>query len=222
MTDYATMRTRIADEMVNDGDITTAQINYAIQDTIKQYERRPFYFNQSNSGSFSTVASQEYYSSSDLSAIPNIVHIIAATITSSGVKSALRAVDYQAIDDEQDGSVEGLPGSYAYFSQKIRLFPIPNAVYTVGLSYIARLTALSADSDSNAWTTDAEELIRQGAKRRIAINYLQSEELAARYAPFEREALLELMSETRRRLPNTVLRTERMLPLNNFDINRGW
>jgi polyhydroxyalkanoate synthesis regulator phasin len=221
MTTYSTMRTRIADEMVNDGDITSAQINYAIQDAIKQYERRPWWWNQ-KTDTMSTVASQEYYSSSDLADIPDIVQIVAATVTSGNLKSPLRAVDYLTIDDEQDGSVEGEPRCFAVFKEQIRLYPIPEAVYTVTLSYIYRLTALSADGDSNAWTTDAEELIRQGAKRRIALNYLQADDLAGRFAVMEREAFTELQAENRRRWPNTVLRTPAMLPHKMFDITRGY
>ena len=220
MTDYATMRTRIADELANDGDITSAQINYAIQDTIKQYERRPWWFNQ-KTATFSTVDGQEYYSSSDLSDIPDIVQIIAATVTNN-LKGPLKPVDYLTIDDEQDGSVEGEPRVFAYFKENIRLYPIPDAVYTITLSYIYRLTALSADGDSNAWTTDAEELIRSGAKRRIALNYLESEVVAARFAVMEREAFTEMLAENRRRWPNTVLRPPAMLPPNTFNINRGW
>lgn len=220
MTDYSTMRSRIADEMVNDGDITTAQINYAILDTIKQYERRPWWWNQ-KTATLSTVASQEYYSSSDLADIPDIVQIVAATVTNSGSKVPMRPVDYNTIDDEQDGSVEGEPRVFAVFKENIRFYPIPDAVYTVTLSYIYRLTALSADGDSNAWTTDAEELIRQGAKRRIALNYLQADDLATRFAVMEREAFTELMAENRRRWPNTVLRVPAMLVPRGFDITRG-
>ena len=221
MTDYATLRNRIADELANDGDITTAQINYAIQDTIKFYERKPWWWNQ-KVATFSTVNGQEYYGSAALADIPNIVQVISATLTADSLKEPLKAVDYESIDDEQDGSVVGDPRVFAVFKEEIRLYPIPTAVQTVTLSYIYRLTALSADSDSNAWTTDAEELIRQGAKRRIALNYLNSEEIAARVSVLEREAYTELIAENRRRRPNTVLRVPEMLPHSTFNITRGY
>lgn len=221
MTTYSVMRSRIADELANDGDISTAQINYAIQDTIKQYERRPWWFNQ-KVASFSTVNGQEYYGAADLADIPKIVQIIAATITVNGLKAPMRAVDYLTIDDEQDGSVSGEPRVFASFREEIRLYPIPSAAHTVTLSYIYRLAELSADGDTNAWTTDAEELIRQGAKRRIGLNYLESEEVAARFAVMEREAFAELQAENRRRWPNTVLRIPAMLPPNEFNISRGY
>jgi hypothetical protein len=81
---------------------------------------------------------------------------------------------------------------------------------------------LSADGDSNAWTTDAEELVRQGAKRRIALNYLNSEDIAARVSVMEREAYMEMLAENRRRWPNTFLRVPAMLPPGTFNITRGW
>ena len=214
------MRTRIADELANDGDITSAQINYAIQDTIKQYERTPWWWNE-KTATMATVNAQEYYSSSDLSDIPDIVRIVSALVTENSLKRSLTPYEFSQIDDVQDGSMTGCPEAYALFKENIRLYPIPDAVYTVTLAYIYRLTALSADSDSNAWTTDAEELIRQGAKRRIALNYLHTDELAARCAVMEREAFAELQAENRRRRPNTRLKVPAMLSAGGFNINAG-
>jgi hypothetical protein len=220
MTDYVTLRNRIIDELANDGALTTAQVNYAIADAIKFYERRNWWWNQ-KTATLSTVAAQEYYSSTDLADIPDIVQIISATVTHDGLKSPLRMVDYQTIDDTQDGSVTTLPAALAVFKENIRLYPIPDAAYTVTLSYVYRLTALSDDADSNAWTTDAEELIRQSAKRRIALNYFHAEDVAARCAVMEKEAFDELLAENRRRLPNTTLRVPSMLERHSFNINSG-
>lgn len=220
MADYSTLRTRIIDELANDGALTTAQVNYAIADTIKVYERRPFWFNQTT-GTFSTVANQENYTSADLTAIPDIVQIIASTLTYNSIKYSLKPLDYLTIDDSQDGSVVTRPEYFAYYAESIRLYPIPDQVYTVTLSYIQRFTALSDDTDENAWTNEAEELIRQGAKRRIALNYFHAEDVAARIAPQEQEALAALMAEDRRRRPNTLLRAPAMLPPQRFNINVG-
>lgn len=221
MTDYSTLRTRIIDELANDGALTTAQVNYAIQDTIKYHERRPWYFNQTV-GTFSTVAAQEYYSASDLAAIPYIVNITSMLVTNGGIKAPVVGVPFEAIEDVQDGTVTTVPRHFTIWQQQIRLYPIPDAVYTITMAYIYRLTALSADGDSNAWTTDAEELIRQGAKRRIALNYFHAEDVAARCAGLEQEAYLALMAENRRRLPTTKLRVPAMLQAETFNINRGW
>ena len=150
------------------------------------------------------------------------MQIDAATVTNGGNKSPLRAVDYLTIDDSQDGSIISEPYLFAVYKENIRLYPIPDAAYTVTLSYVYRLTTLSADGDENAWTDDAEELIRQCAKRRIALNYLMTEEVASRFAGLEREAFMEMMAENRRRRPNTLLRAPAMLPPDTFNINTGW
>jgi hypothetical protein len=220
MSDYVTMRTRILDEYVNDS-LSAAQVNKAIQTAIKHYERKPFYFNQ-KTNTFSTVANQEYYSSSDLSDIPNIVHIVSATVTASSLKCKLQPVDFGVMDDAQDGSVTGEPEQIAVFKQQIRLYPIPDSAYTITLAYIYRFSALSNDTDTNAWMVEGEELIRQRAKRTLALDYLQADDLAGRAAMLESEALDELHAEGRRRLPNTVLRPENMLGTSTFDFTRGY
>lgn len=214
------MRARIADELANDGDITTAQINYAIQDAIKLYERREWWFNTAT-GSFTTVANQEYYTSTDWSVLDTQIQIDAMTITYSGVISPMKGLDYVEIDDAQNGYIIAVPRNFAYYKQSLRLYPIPNGAYPITVSYSKRLSTISADADTNAWTTEAEELIRQAAKRRIALNYLESEEVAARFAVLEQEAYSELLAENRRRMPNTVLRSPAMLGTKRFNYITG-
>lgn len=220
MSTYVDLRNRIIDEMTNDGALTTTQVNYAIADAIKKYERRPFWFNQAIS-TFSTVSNQEYYTSVDLADISTMVQIVSMTVTNSSVKGPVRAVSYQDIDDLQDGSVISIPRMFAYFTESIRLYPIPDAVYTVTISFIERFAALSADADTNAWTNEAEDLIRAAAKRFVAINYFHADDIAARVGVLEAEALGSLMAEDRRRRPNTTLRVPSMLVSKPFNITIG-
>ena len=76
---------------------------------------------------------------------------------------------------------------------------------------VYKLTALSADGDSNAWTTDAEELIRARASRRLYENVVRNVERATIAAAQEQEALRVLKRETRMRRSNAVLRVDDML-----------
>lgn len=221
MTTYATMRNAIIDEMANDGALTNAQVNNAILRSIRHYERRPWWWNQ-KTATFSTVAAQEYYTSAALTDIPDIVDIKSATITVDGVKSVLTPVNFEDMDAQQDGNVTGDPVSYTLFKENIRLYPIPTATRTVTLAYIYRLTELSADSDSNAWMTDAEELIRQAAKKRVALDIFQADDIAARAGIMEKMAFDELEAENRRRRPQKLLTVPGMLATDSFNINRGW
>ena len=202
MTDYVTMQTRIASELSDDGALTVAQIKAAIQSAIKHYERKPFFFNQKKESTFSTVASQEYYAAAANADIPYIEKMDGFTIGSS--KKPVTKVDFSAIDNAQTGSITGEPTSYAYYDQKIRLYPIPSAVYTATMAYIYRLTALSADGDTNAWMTEGEELIRQAAKRDICTNVLIDDAGIARYGNREVEVFDELKAETARRMESSL------------------
>lgn len=220
MTTFGIMQAAIADEMANDGALTTAQIQTAIKRSIADYEGRPWWFNQ-KIATFSTVASQEYYGSSDLSDIPNIVRIIAANVNNAGVKTPLRDAEYIDIDEEQWSGSIALPRWYSVFTNQIRLFPIPAAAYTVTLSYIYKFATLSADADTNAWMTDGEELIRQAAKKRIAVDYLSADDLATRFKAMEMEAYDSLLEEDRNRRPKKTLSIPAMVPHSTFNINTG-
>ena len=109
MATYLEMRTRIADELANDGDISTAQINNAIQSTIADYAGEQFWFNEAVS-TFSTVANQELYTSSDLAAIPSIIKILSVrTNNSNAWNGYINGITNDQIEDIQDGSIIGTP-----------------------------------------------------------------------------------------------------------------
>ena len=221
MATYLDMITRIADELVNDGDISTAQIKNAILTTIADYAGEAFWFNTKsltiNTGTF------EYYSSTVAPTdISGIIRIDSAYITYSGVRASIDAVDNAEIDEIQTGSVIGVPQFYARVFNDIRFYPIPNTSYPVTFSVVYTLPALSADADSNAWTNDAEEVIRQGAKKRIAADILASDEIAARAARMETAAYEGLRAENRNRRSQQYLRTEVPTMRRSFNIYTGW
>ena len=218
MTTYSAMQTRIADEFVNES-ITTAQITNAIQTAIKHYERDPFWFNQ-KTGTFATVASQETYTTAANADIPYIVRIDSLR---SSFGNVLRSVSYDHIQDMQDGSVSGPPGFYTRYENKIYLYPIPDAVYTMTMSYIYKLAALSAGTDTNAWVDECEEMIRQAAKRILCTDILHDDEMAQRYAELERVAYDRIRRENNQRNPQKFLRADGIpVSADSFDINRGW
>lgn len=103
-----------------------------------------------------------------------------------------------------DTSFVGDPEYYAYYGRQIRLGPIPNAVRTIRISGVWRLTALSADADSNVWTTEAEELIRSRAKWDLWRNVLKEEQQAQISKNSENEAYAALKRETTHRLTSRV------------------
>jgi hypothetical protein len=220
MTNYVTMRTRIADEMLNSS-LTNSHINNAIQSAIKYYERSEFYFNQSYA-TFNTVAGQEWYGASDLAAIPDMAEIKTITVSSSGVSIGISSLDYVEMQETQTGNFTGYPKAFCYYGQRIRLYPIPDQAYQCTVSYVQRFPALSGDTDTNAWMTEAEELIRNASKLRLAVDVLKDDADAARFSARALDCLDKLEQETGRRIPARLLRTQIPSANQSFNIIRGY
>lgn len=200
MTTYATLKNRVADELLRDDLLSGGQVANAVLDAIKEYERERFWFNESRALTFSTVASQREYTTADATWIPDVITIDAMFVTVSGQVRPLCKADPARMESLNDSSSpEGQPRDWAYLGGSIILYPTPDAVYTVRAVAHYRLTALSADGDSNAWTTDAASLIRRRAKQLLHQEVLFDYESAGAQNPLIEQALYDLRAETSRR-----------------------
>ena len=195
---YGTMQDRIADELARTD--LTSQIPKSILSAIAHYERQRFYFNETQF-TFSTVANQEYYTSADSSQIPQLSQIDTVRITVNSSTYTLLNRDFAYLEAVQTSSTyTGDPTEYAYYAQQIRLYPIPSAVRTIQISGLQKFTALSATADTNAWMTDAEELIRARAKYDLFMHVIRSPEEALLMREAERDSYLALVSDTTTRV----------------------
>ncbi len=201
---YGTMQDRIADELAR-SDLTT-QIQRSFQSAMKHYERQGFYVNESTF-TFSTVAGQEYYGSSDASQIPLMAEVLTVRITVNGSTYTLTERDFQYLESVQtNANYTGDPTDFVYFGKQIRLYPIPYAVRTVQVAGTVRFDSLSATADTNAWMTDAEELIRCRAKYDLFTHVIRNADSAMLMKAAEREALEDLRGETVSRVSSGKLR----------------
>lgn len=197
--DYGSIQARIADE-VKRSDLTS-QIALEIQSAIQFYEKEQFWFSQSRSTlTFSTVASQEFYTSSDNANIPYILELDAVTVTITGTRTPME-FDLSYIDMEAISSMTtstGQPSNVAYYAQQLRFYPIPDAIYPVRVSGTFKLSTLSLSADTNAWMVEGEELIRSRAKSAIYSRYIRNMEYASQ-ARLEEKDALQMLRETHSR-----------------------
>lgn len=170
MTTKAVMKTRIADELTR-ADLSQ-QIGYAIDDAIAAYQTERFYFNESRAITFSTVASQEFYTSADNAAIPDIMAIDSIGLVLGSTFDLLRRATNIELEELSDnGAASGQPFAYSFYEQQLRLYPVPSGVWTVRVSGHIKLSAPTSDDETgNAWMTDAERLIRSRAKFELCAN----------------------------------------------------
>lgn len=197
MATYLDMQTRIADEL-DRGSELTAQIKKAIVTAVAFYARKKFYFTET-SFTFPTVVGQEYYGTADNAAIATSpsLEILNIDINAGRFQLNKQAFDYIDSISFLVGAL-GQPMIWAYRAEQIRLYPIPSQVWTITAFNIPRLTALSGDSDSNAWTNDAEALIRTRAKIDLIYNVIRGTDMVEEIALLkdqERQELAALYGE---------------------------
>ena len=200
MATYGDLQTRIADEL--DRSDLTSQIQKSILTAVAYYERQPFWFTES-SFTFSTVAGQELYGSSDAAAIATAPTIERLNGNFFGLRTPMIKHPWEYIDNISTLTTSrATPRDWAYRAYQIRVYPIPDRAYTITAYYTPRLTTVSSNSDSNAWTNDAEALIRSRAKIDLIANVIRGpdmvEELTVLRAQ-EQEELNALRMETTRR-----------------------
>jgi hypothetical protein len=193
MSDYGTMQSRIADELIR-SDLTT-QIARAIQSAIRHYSRERFYFNEAQWTS-PTVASQRMY------AVPSdLVDVDMIKIRVQGFDYELLRRDWNYLENvDTSPTYTGQPTDWAYFANQFRLYPVPDAVYTLTLSGLSTLEALSESDDTNAWMVEGEELIRARAKWDLCTSVLMDPASASLMKAIELDALGSLKGRSNVRL----------------------
>lgn len=206
------MSDRIADELGGRSDLAT-QITQCIADAITIYQPHRFKFSESRTVcTFNTVNAQEFYTSSDNAAIATLFAFDYVTITISGTNFELTRRTPQEIENLSLPQARGQPTIFSYYDEKIRLYPVPNAVYAIIVAGHMSIAAPAADSTaSNRWMTDGERLIRSRAKYELSLNYgVDYPDLAARMHP-ENGATADAFSELKR-VTNKVTGLGRMRP----------
>lgn len=205
---YGTMQSRIAGEL--DRDTTTTDISgitfgthiqNAIQDAIGLHERKYYYFiNSPTSFSFTTVAGQEYYTSTDNAAIATVNRVVQLVGTFFGLRRPLNKVSWDYIASISTLTTSrAMPQDWAYFGEQIRLYPIPDNAYSIAAAAVARPARPSANSDQGVWMNDAEAVIRTQAKLYLLKNVIRASDMAEEVLLLKdqlREEVAALFEET--------------------------
>ena len=178
MTTLATMRARI-DNVLARGGTLSSEIDASIREAIDHYKYRRWWFTESTLTS-NTSDGGEY-----ISAPATFLSLDSLRMdnSSTGDDYALRPAAYEQFENWQaDGANEGKPLYYVEYKSQYRLYPVPDGVYALIWSGLVDLGTPSADSDTSAWFTTAEGLIRCRAKALVQINYLRDERAEAQMA----------------------------------------
>lgn len=200
---FSNLALQIADEI----DDTTGEYAGAIQvacfRAIRWCEREVYYFNETRDVTFAAIEGQEWYDGNDNANIPTLVRVVAAySERPDGRRYELRRMTPEEAELQADNSASrGEPYAFTYFGQRIRLYPIPDsATYTIRLQLGPyRLSAIVAEEDGNAWTTEAFDMVKARAKYILYKDILKDAALAAEALNDYNDEHNALKAETSRR-----------------------
>jgi hypothetical protein len=176
---FAELKAEVAADLSRAVDYTsnavfTSQVHNAVLDAIDMHAVENFWFNETRGATFPTVdGTSDYTVTSVLTGTSTGGTTIDDFITIDYVQFAQSATSKYRLDlvcptemeDLLESGTEGQPTCYAYYDKQFRLYPIPDGVYTVRVAGHFLMAALSADSDTNAWTTTARNLVRATARK---------------------------------------------------------
>lgn len=146
----------------------------------------------------STTASQNY-----VTRPTGIDRIDRVSIPSLGYE--LDRVDLSCIEAEDEPAGQtGQPYWWAEYGDNIRLYPTPNAVFSVKFVGTRRHSELSGDSDTNPWTNEAADLIAAQAKATLLRDVIRDDAAFARAMNEVQQALDALRSTNISRLSGPV------------------
>lgn len=185
MATFAEMQAELAKDL-GDSNLTD-EIKQAINDSIEHYQRTRFPFNQGNVTETTVIGTPDYAFPSGM-LLPDHLQYLHASHN-----RILRLIDYEHfLVLNSDSTAIGPPSFYAVFGETVFLYPIPDEVTTLTFSGVVQLlpSPLSADGDTNAWTTRGYEMIAARARALIKAN---------RQGDFEGAALQDKLSTSRKR-----------------------
>lgn len=183
MSTYSELQQRIASDYLNRSDFGN-EIKRAIKQAIRTYERRRWRFNETAS-SIACSAGQSF-----ISLPSNFLALDYLQVRYSGVNTKLHQRDLSYILEMNAASSTGVPSDFALRANKIELAVIPNSAYSCSLYYLKSLSELSADTDTNSWTTGAhEDLIAYHATKLMWANVIRDPQKAVMFAQLEQTAL---------------------------------
>lgn len=199
MSTFGEIQSRINSDYLNRTDLSAAT-QRSIFAAIRHYESQRFNFNETAT-TLATSAGQTFVSFPS-----NLIALDYIQITEASSDIELIYRDYDWIKRANVSRTQSVPTHYTIYQNRIELFPIPDSAYSIPVSYIKRLSQLSADSDTNAWTSgEAEDVIVYHATKLMWANVLRNTEEALKYAELERASKSELM-RYREQMPHLVIK----------------
>lgn len=158
--------------------ISASSVNAIINETIRFYKYRRYWFNETSAVVNCTVGNPV------LTGVPsNLLYELqngGLTIVYANASYPLCKVDTASYDVINIQAL-GMPDKYTYRAQQFELYPYPNVNYAVTMRYIRDYADLVNDGDSNDFTNIAEKQVLYNALSRIYAEYKMDSNMESYY-----------------------------------------
>jgi len=199
MATLADLKTRIVAELMRDdldsgGDLESHMVS-TIGRACEYYADRRFWFN-------AIVTTVDTVGGTATVAIPATVRRVdRVTIPAHNVE--LTEAILGEVDDI-DSVTQGRPERYAYHNDSLRLFRVPDAIYTLRIYGVAQIAAPATGTDTSVWTNEAQDLICAHTKAALLRFPFRDPNGVALAIAEEQDALARLLRETGKRLKSNL------------------
>lgn len=201
MPTFREIQDRISLDYLNRTDLTS-EVKRAVIRAVKHYEKRRFWFNMTATALAIGTASVTVAVPADFLAL-DFVTVRDSSLDSLVIQRSFDRVAYknQAVN-AAGAAASGVTQEICYFRDALFFTPKPSSATTLTVYYTQALPTLSADADSNGWTSAAEDVIVHHATADLLANVLRIPDVAQIQAhkTWEQEALTALQSGNNIRL----------------------
>lgn len=191
MASFSTMKSNISLRLIDAGNtaISDASVGTAINQAIKYWKRKPFWFNE--------FAETITISSTTFSLVSNTPLALftegGVTIEDSDTHYPLTKISSVEFDQKNDEAT-GRPEYWTYRNQAFQCYRYPDQSYTAIVRGYKDYSDLSAAGDTNDFTDNAQDLIEYEALSRLYAELRQDINMASYYAGKAKDEYKELVS----------------------------
>lgn len=212
MATLSEMRTTVAGYLSNEQLVspTSSQIDAEINKAIGYYENKYFWFQEARASLTATVGSPTL----DISSVTDFKfqkHPSGLVLLDNSFFYTLQSVSNIKFDNLTNSASNGLTRFYTYRDGGFELTPYPQEAYTIYLYYYKTYANLSADGDTNDFSTYANDLIEKRATAQCYLKYKENTEKYTIFSGEERDEFKTLKRETMNRRATGNLTTENII-----------
>jgi hypothetical protein len=166
MATFGELKSQIASDLRRSN--LTTEIATAILDAIRDHDTERFWFNETATYTLNTVDGTDEYTLAAQAPIQEFIKIDKVRTQVGNTWFTLYETTWDEMDEAFSSPTSGQPMDWAFQgNNQFRIFPTPNAVFPIKIFSHYRMVPLTADGDSNEWTTEAKNLIRYTALKRL-------------------------------------------------------